>query len=244
MNDNKKRLAPWLKVLIIGLGLFILGLAGVFITMSLVIKGHEVRVPSLAGKDIVYALETLNELGLGLKISEQEFNSFIAENHIISQQPAKGSFIKKGRRIRVVLSKGSQMVLVPDVEEHPLSLAQLKLKREGLKTGQLTRIYHNLALDKVIAQYPPTGGHAARGNRVNLLLSKGLPPLSYIMPDLIGMPLSVATIRIKTLGVEVGQVTTEVYQSALSQTVINQLPRSGYLVMAGQKVSLVVSEGE
>jgi serine/threonine-protein kinase len=224
--------------------LFLLALISALITMRLVIKGEEVKVPPLVGKDIVYALETLNDLGLGLKIADQEFHSSIPENHIISQQPAGGRFIKKGRDIRVVLSKGSQLVRVPQLEGDMLSLAQAKLKRQGLKTGQLIKVHHRLTAGKVVAQSPPVNSQRARGSRVNLLVSEGEFPASFIMPDLIGMPLSLASIKVRGLGLEVGRVTTETYQDAASQTIISQSPKSGYPVRVGEQVDLVVSEGE
>jgi serine/threonine-protein kinase len=242
MVNQKRGLARWLRVLIIGLVLFFLGLGGALLTMRLVIKGQEIKVPSLVGRDIVYALETLNALGLGLKIADQEFDSTVPENHIISQKPAQDSFIKKGRSVWVVLSKGSQLVWVPHLEGDLLSLAQLELKRQGLKTGQLTKVHHNLSPNKVVAQYPPANSRQSRGSQVNLIVSQGEFPPRYIMPDLIGISLSVATIKIKSLGLEVGEVTTETYQGAQPQTVINQFPKSGYPVEAGQQVNLVVTD--
>jgi serine/threonine-protein kinase len=244
MFNQRKALASWVKVLIVGLGLFLLGLTSALITMRLVIKGREVKLPPLMGQDIVYALETLNELGLGVRIADQEFNSSVPENHIISQTPLAGSFIKQGRDVRVVLSKGSLMVWVPNLAGDSLSLAQLKLKKQGLKTGQLIKIHHNLPSAKVVAQYPLSNSYRARGSQVNLLVSQGEFLPGYVMPDLIGEPLSAATIKVKGLGLEVGQVTSEAYQGAQPQTVISQTPKSGYLVTAGQPVELVVSEGK
>ncbi len=238
----KKQTPPWVRIVIISAGLLLLGVSSALITMRLVIKGKEVKVPNLVGKDIVYALETLNELGLGLKIADQEFNYFTAENHIISQKPDSGSFIKQRRDVKVVLSKGSLTVWVPSLEGDPLSLAQIKLKQQGLKIGQLAKIHHNLAAGKVVAQYPPANSKRARGDQINLLLSQGDPAPSYIMPDLIGMQLSAATIQAKGLGLEMAQVTAEAYPGVLSETVIHQSPKSGYMVSEGQRVELVISE--
>ncbi len=241
MIEQKRGPAPWFRVSIIALGLLILGLGSALITMRLVIKGREVKVPSLVGKHIVYALETLNELGLGLKIADQEFNSFIAENHIISQQPDSGNFIKQGRNVKVVLSKGSLMVWVPGLEGDPLSLAQIKLKQQGLKIGQLAKTHHKLTAGKVVAQYPQANSRRARGDRINLLVSQGAPAPDYLMPDLIGLPLALATIKVKGLGFEIAQVTTEAYPGASGDTVINQTPKSGYRASRGQLVNLVIS---
>ncbi len=243
MVDKKRVPTPWLKVIVVGFGLCMLGLISATITMRWVINGHEVKVPPLVGKDIVYALETLNELGLGLKITEQEFDPAIPENHIIAQQPSQGGYLKKGRSITVTLSKGSLWVWAPALEGDKLSIVQLKLKAQRLKIGRIIKVHHSSPSDRIVTQYPASNTPLARGSQINLLVSQGEYPPSYVMPDLIGLSLSAATIKVKGLGLEVAKVTTETYPGAANKTVINQAPHSGYQVVAGGGVELVVSEG-
>jgi beta-lactam-binding protein with PASTA domain len=50
-----------------------------------------------------------------------------------------------------------------------------------------------------------------------------------------------ATIKLKSLGLELGEIAVESYQDAQPQTIINQSPKSGYPVQAGEPVGLTVS---
>ena len=103
--------------------LFIL-IAGVsaYFTLSLVIKSEDtVVVPDLVGKDVVFVLEALTELGLNTKVRGSEYSADIPKHHVIHQEPEPGVEIKKGRDVRILISKGTETVpLRKTMQGHPL----------------------------------------------------------------------------------------------------------------------------
>ena len=79
------------------LSLFVVvaGLAGYFTLKAIVRSNDVVIVPDLEGKDVVYALELLTDLGLNTKVSGYEFRNDIAKNHVAYQDPKPGAEVKK-----------------------------------------------------------------------------------------------------------------------------------------------------
>ena len=95
-----------------------LGVAGIsgYLTLRFIIKsGDTVVVPQLVGKDVVYALDILTDLGLNIKVSGFEYSSELPKNHVAYQEPGPGSEVKKDRDVRVIVSKGPKTLLVPNL---------------------------------------------------------------------------------------------------------------------------------
>ena len=62
-----------------------------YLTLTYLIKSeNRVIVPDLEGRDVVYALEILTDLGLNIKVKGSEYSSDITKNHVIVQEPGPG----------------------------------------------------------------------------------------------------------------------------------------------------------
>ncbi len=100
--------------------------AGAYFTLTLIIKSEDtVVVPDLFGKNVVYVLELLTDLGLNTKVKGSEYNADVPENNVIFQEPEPGAEIKKGRDVRIVISKGAKSILMPNLKG---GLCQPKIK--------------------------------------------------------------------------------------------------------------------
>ncbi|MEW6378669.1 MAG: PASTA domain-containing protein [bacterium] len=233
----------FLKLLVFVSGLFILGFLSALITINLVMQKEQVKVPPLIGKDVVDALEILNSLGLNLVVESREFHQTMPTNTIISQSPAGGKLLKSGRDIKVALSKGTQMVIIPDVKGEPLVRAQSILQENNLKTGYLAKIYRrNIEENIIISQDPPAGDKIRRGGLVSLLVSQGQEPVHYCMPELIGKSLTEAEQTIQGLHLAIGNIDYEFHTELKPDVIIAQFPENGYRVLQGEKVNLRVSK--
>jgi outer membrane biosynthesis protein TonB len=102
-----------LLVIIALLATFLVGLLGV-VWVSL--KGDEVKVPQIIGKDVLESEKELASLGLKLK---KRANRFSKENPntILEQLPKPGETVKTGQTISVVISK-----LDPESTEEPATV--------------------------------------------------------------------------------------------------------------------------
>jgi len=217
--------------------------ASAYLTLTMIIKSEDtVIVPDLAGKNIVYVLELLTDLGLNTKIEGSEYSTEMPKNNVIFQEPEPGSEIKKGRDVRIIISKGPKSILMPNLERLPVQQARIILEENSLCQGQISSTYSNrIKKDSIIAQVPSAGTMITRNECINLLISLGIRPQAYKMPDLEGRSLDSAIPMIESSNLILGKIASVFYKDKPLNTIIAQEPLSGYLVTEGGTVDLVIN---
>lgn len=223
----------------------ILGALTAFIVIRLTVAREGVVVPDLLGKDLVAALEQSNKQGLSLKVADRAFSTSTPSNHIISQDPRPGSWLRPDAIIRVVVSKGLGELAIPAVHGVPWRDAKYTLERYGLRVEDIFRVHSDrVTRDTVIAQSPPAASKIAKGGTVNLLVSDGPWPVSYVMPDLRGQPQYVANEIAASIGLRVERVRYVDRPEVRAGSVVVQQPAPGQRVMGGQGVELALAKRE
>jgi serine/threonine-protein kinase len=224
--------------------LFILA-AGVsaYLTLTLIIKSEDtVIVPDLVGKDVVYALEFLTDLELNTKVKGSEYSEDIPKNNVTYQDPPAGTEIKKGRDVRIIISKGPRRISMPNLMRLSLHQARLILEENGVCQGELSRAYSDdREKDHVIAQVPPAGSMINRGICVNLLISLGSRPGEYKMPNLSGLSLDEAMLSLEKANLIIGEIKSSFARTKPRNIIVNQEPLPGYRVITGSTVHLVIN---
>jgi len=217
--------------------------ASAYLTLTMIVKSEDtVIVPDLAGKNIVYVLELLTDLGLNTKVDGSEYSADMPKNNVIFQDPEPGSEIKKGRDVRIIISKGPKSILMPNLEKLPVQQARIILEENSLCQGQISSTYsHRIKKDSVISQVPSAGTMITRNECVNLLVSLGIRPQAYKMPDLEGRSLDGAIPLIESSNLILGKIKSVFYKDQPLNTIIAQEPLSGYSVTEGGAVDLVIN---
>lgn len=216
---------------------------GTYVTIHLLIRSDQhVVVPDLTGKDVVYALEILSDLGLNTKVKGTQFDAEIPKNHIINQSPDPGTELKAGRDVRLVLSKGVRWVVFPNLLGMDLSIADLIIEENDLSRRRLSHAFTDLQpKGTILAQYPVPGTKGVRGDTIDLLVSGGKRPRLLRMMSLKGMRLDEAIETIEKHHMTVGTI-KQVDKPAFSvNTVVSQTPENGYPVLAGSSVELTIN---
>jgi serine/threonine-protein kinase len=230
---------------IAGLGLAFVLVAGIsaYLTLTLIIKSEDtVIVPNLEGKDVVYALELLTELELNTKVKGSEYTADIPKNYVVFQEPQAGAEIKKGRDVKIILSKGPQTVSMPNLLDLSVQQANIILEEYGICQGELSRTYNNtVQKDHIITQMPSQGTMISRGGCVDLLISMGLQPEAFKMPDLIGLTLEDALQSIEKVKLVIGEIKSAHHKNKPQNIIIKQIPTSGHRVIAASSVSLLIN---
>ena len=214
-----------------------------YLTMTFFVKSEKtVVVPNLIGKEIVYSLQLLSNLGLNTKVRGTEYSATIPANHVISQSPSAGSQIKIDRDVKVIISAGTQKVILPSLTGLSLQQARIIIEENGLTLGHVTRTWHDvLQKGGIFAQAPRQGTQVFRGTAVNLLISSGRFPQYYMMTDLRRLPLDEAVLRLEALALSPGGIRTLRAANTPMNTVIGQNPASGQPVEAGSAIDLEVN---
>ncbi|WP_300675124.1 PASTA domain-containing protein, partial [Desulfoluna sp.] len=217
--------------------------AASFVTLTYITGSEEsVVVPDLVGRDVIYVLETLSTMELNTKVKGSEFSPRIPRNRVILQDPAPGTRMKRGRNVRIVFSKGPQIVPMPSLKHLALAEATIQITEMGLEFGVTSTLFHpGIEKGAVIAHVPAPGALVARGIKVDLLLSEGKKPKTLMMTDLTGKPLDEALERIETMGLKVGIITSKPAASAETNSVLAQDPEPGFKVTQGQTVDITIN---
>lgn len=215
---------------------------GTYLTIHLLIgSDNRVVVPDLVGKDVVYALEVLSDLGLNTKVKGSEFNPSIPKHHIIDQSPDPGTEIKHGRDVRLVISKGVRSVVFPNVVGMELSMAGIILEENDLRQSDLSYTYSKQSKGKVLSQYPLPGTQGVRGDAIGLLISAGPTPRRLRMLDLTRMSLDDAIEAIEAYQLTVGKITPVDDRDFPVDTVVAQSPMAGSPVLSAAAVDLTIN---
>jgi beta-lactam-binding protein with PASTA domain len=216
---------------------------GTYFAVHLLIHGkNSVIVPDLQGKDVVYALEILSDLGLNTKVKGSRYSPTIPKNHIITQAPDPGTEIKRGRDIRLVISKGPYAVVIPNLIGMDLQMAGIAIEENDLHRGTLSYTYHGRRpKDEILAQFPDAGATALRESPLNFLVSLGPRPQLLRMLDLEGQGLEHAFDAVEKYHLTVGSIARAYHPDKPDNTVLEQSPAKGYPVMAGGTIALTIN---
>ena len=214
-----------------------------YITLTLIIKSEDtVVVPELVGKDVVYVLEILTDLDLNTKVKGFGYSSGVPAHHIIFQEPEPGAEIKKGRDVRVIISKGAETVLMPNLKGLSLQQARIILEENGLRQGFLSRTFiKNVGKDDIITQVPSSGTMIKRDGSVNLLVSLGVRPKAYKMPDLRGLSLDGAILIIESSNMLLGEIKFISKKNKPENIIVKQEPPFGHRVLEKTSVNITIN---
>ncbi len=235
----------WWYRLVRGLALLVgivaLGLLSGYIAMRWSLEPNRVEVARVVGLESVAASELLKEGGLVPRVVAEDFHARIPKGHVVSQRPPGGTRAKIGSEVRLIVSRGTDQISVPNVAGQTLPQAQRTLSESGLSTGQVSRIRSDAhPRDQIIAQEPEPGTQVVRGTAVYLLQSLGPHEGTMTMPDLRGRELVSAVNLLKDLQLEA----VVVFQAAPERQgrVVEQEPGPGERVSVGTKVRISVAE--
>jgi len=217
-----------------------------YLTLRLIVRSEDVVVvPDLVGKDAVYALEILTDLGLNIKVNGFEYRTDIAKNHVAYQEPKAGAEVKKDRAVRLVLSKGPQNVVVPNLVGLDVREASIIMEENELARGVVSESYGKGAMrGELMAQAPAPGQTVKRGDAIDLLISLGTRPMRYKMPYLHGLTVEDAILILERSQLNLGQIRSVKRTDLPKNVVVKQVPLSGYPVAPGSLVDLKLNRSE
>lgn len=228
-----------------GLFLVVAGAMG-YLTLRLIVRSEDVVVvPDLVGKDVVYALEILTGLGLNTKVAGFEYRADIPKNHVAHQEPRPGAEVKRDRDVRIMVSKGSQTVVVPNLVGMDVREANIIMEENGLASGAVSKTHsEQAARGEVMSQAPTPGGILKRGDMIDLLVSLGRWPVRFKMPYLDGLAPEDAILILERSQLNLGQIRHVQRTDRPKGVVVEQEPSSGYPVTSGTLVNLTVNRSE
>lgn len=157
------------------------------------------------------------------------------EGIVISQSPADVK-LEWYSKVDLVVSKGPELIEVPDVVGLPAAKATKAIEAAGFVAVPVDAYSDEVDEGAVISTDPPGTEPAEKGGEVRIYVSIGPEFKELKMPDLRGMSLSDAQARLSTLGLR-----DRVIQScAGGSTVVETDPIAGTTVRENDRVALFV----
>lgn len=211
------------------------------VSLRVALRAREVEVPLLVGHTVNEATQTLADLGLGLRVDENERpHESVPAGRIMQQDPPNGVPARQQRTIRVWVSSGPATTTVPPLVGQTERTAQMRVQQDGLEVASVSEFRSpDYPADSVVSQDPPPD---SRAPSVSLLLNRGEQASIYVMPDVIGMDGTRAAEALRSRGFRVSIVGSQPYPGVPPGTVVRQQPAGGFRVGGGEAISLDVSQ--
>ena len=163
-------------------------------------KGADRReVPAVLGGTQQEATAALEEVGLRVGEVTQRYDP--AEvGTVVASTPAPGERLPPQQPVDLVLSRGVEMLPVPDVSGESRAAAEQALTEAGF-TPAVEEVYSETVDRGVVIEQAPASGRAARDSTVTLQVSRG--PQLVTVPDVVGQSRAEAEQALEALGLDV-----------------------------------------
>jgi serine/threonine-protein kinase len=201
-------------------------------------KAGRVTVPDVTGETQSAAVASLKREGLE-PVSSLTANARVASGLVIGTTPPRGTVVKKGSRVSVVVSSGPGIVALPNVYNKKSDEATKILREKGFQPTVQSQSSDTVAKGLVISTDPTADTEVQVGGPVTVFVSSG--PQEASVPEVTGEQQAAATATLAAAGLRVTVVKREVVEPAAG-TVISQSPGAGTQLKVGGRVTIVVAQ--
>ncbi|PWG10846.1 Stk1 family PASTA domain-containing Ser/Thr kinase [Streptomyces sp. V2] len=132
-------------------------------------KGASVEIPDVTGQDLDAATTALEGAGLKVEISSTQVNSELDKGKVAQQSPGADGEAAEGDTVTLTLSKGPEMIEVPDVVGSSVDDAKKQLEQSGFKVEE-DRGLLGLFGDTVKDQSVDAGKTAPKGSTITITI--------------------------------------------------------------------------
>ncbi|MFG2216417.1 MULTISPECIES: Stk1 family PASTA domain-containing Ser/Thr kinase [unclassified Streptomyces] len=204
-------------------------------------SGQFTQVPLLLGQTEKDARQRLSKAGLELKGVERAYSDTVDRGKVISSDPESGDRIRGNDAVKLVISRGPEIVKVPDVQGLSPADARRELRKAGLVPGMVTKEFsEGTARGDVIRTDPAAGTERHPDSAVALHVSKGAP---VDVPDVTGLSVQDATAALAEEGLKAKVLPGRVNSPEDAGDIARQSPGEGAEAAEGDTIELTVSDG-
>ncbi|HVL82016.1 MAG TPA: PASTA domain-containing protein, partial [Actinomycetota bacterium] len=130
-------------------------------------------VPELVGRPHPEAAQAAVDHGFRVQTTEVDEGG--APGTVVAQDPPAGTLLARTGTIRLVVTRGSPQVVIPEVAGQPLPEARATLEGVGLTVAEvLFRATEEVAPGTVLRTDPPAGSSVDGGSPVSMVVAAGV----------------------------------------------------------------------
>lgn len=223
---------------IIVLSLFVVALMAAAAASSffLALKGAErTMVPDIRGKELSTALLELQEKELYPRLQLRNSNNPGDRGTILEQNPRPGAIVKAGRRITLVVSRGSVVSKVDNFVGQNLGEVKLHLQSLVSATTQAILsvkeppiyVFDQRAAGTILQQKPLPGTAVTGPTKLEFVVSRGPEAPYATVPALAGLGMEAALKALEGSGLVADFSVRPAEGSEKPATVVSQVPAAG-----------------
>ena len=153
-------------------------LSAVFLLIGNVFSRETVKVPDVTGKTVVEAQQILENAGFSITLKEA------TPGLVLEQDPAGNEMRKEGSAVYLTVSKGIEMVEVPNLAGKNLADARKMIERKEFMLGKVEIVFREDGSGLVIEQTPKANEKVQHGEKINLVISE--KPKEVTIPSVVG----------------------------------------------------------
>jgi serine/threonine-protein kinase len=214
---------------------------GVFGWYALIGPGSRVVVPSTVGATQSEAKGALDLLGLTFIVLEKRYSEDIPEGSIIESSPAAGKRVEQGGNINLIISKGPERYLIPQLVGLKPAAAKNLIGKFPISIQPIVEEFSaQIPKGYVIGSNPAAGEKVKRNSRVVIIVSKGIEQVA--VASYVGKSAEQALNELTEAGFDVNSK-YDFSETRLLGEVISQSPEGGKSADLGSKIELLVSKG-
>jgi serine/threonine-protein kinase len=195
----------------------------------------KVNVPSVVGDQSTDAVAAITERGL--KADVHHIASDKETGTITGQDPAPGTRVVKGTKVRINVSDGPKPIAIPPVVGVPYEQAAAQLQGAGFAVARRD-VESNDPKETVVQEDPLGNTLAPKGSTVTLFVSKG--PKDLVVPEVGSFSRADAISTVRNSGFKVAVETSDVQDPSLDGVVLFQTPGAGTSAPPGSTVTITV----
>ena len=215
-----KIISKYLLALFITLMILIAGLSYIILPL-LANSKKEAYLPYVKGLSLEEGSSLLKDFNL--KVFYTEYKEGYTPNEILSISPRAFTKVKKGRNIILKISGDKDDINIPDYINTSLRNTIINIDRIRLNIDTLIFEYSNtIKKDYIIDQYPKKNKVLKTNDEITLVVSLGVPPDYYIVPNLVNINLKIAKEIISKSGLLLGNIKYEFNNDFLNNTILEQ----------------------
>jgi eukaryotic-like serine/threonine-protein kinase len=207
---------------------------GSTVTLSVSSGPAIVAVPDVANLSEADATKRLESAGFQVNVTKQ-FSKSMQRGLAIGTEPAVGTQLSAGQAVTLLISRGANTVVVPDVVGFDDQAALAALSNAGLSGAEVQRDSTE-PQGKVLSQSPAAGKRVGRGSQVTIFASTG----AITVPDVTGQARKSAVTALKRAGFTVAVTEENTTDPAQDGRVISEFPPAGSRGQRGDTVTISV----
>ncbi|MDX1659385.1 MAG: PASTA domain-containing protein, partial [Nitriliruptorales bacterium] len=218
--------------------------AGALVFLASLLSGEETQlleVPNVTNLSFEDARDVLEDQGFRATLDEFVYSETVPDGNVVSQNPTAGTQREEGTEVALAVSRGRELVAIPDVIGMPRAEALAALRDAGFVPSVGESVFSDeYAEDEVVETDPDPGDLAATGTQVTVVLSAGEELVR--VPSVVGLIESDAVSQLREDGFD-PLIVREFSDEVADGFVIRQDPEPDREIEKGAEVTIVVSRG-